>query len=198
MKPKTAIILVLFTQAYFTPSCRAVDLEQGTFSIGGTSNLLFFQEDWSDVNKSYDLNFNTEAGYFFLKNLEFGIDSWIAFNILSDWNKSFSLTPFINYHFSLSKKKNIYLRLGAAYSYSESEVDTFASKIHSNGIICKLGDVYFFTDKIAIDFGIQAGRYWEKERWDAAVTDSGNGGYKNASNSIRNTLTALFKFKYYF
>ncbi len=199
MTQTTKTILTAAVLLLINFNVQAADIEQGTFSIGGTSNLLFRQDESSIYEKMKEVSFNVEAGYFFFKNWEFGIDSEIRFIKYEDSDDSqlYSLSPFISRYFSLNRTSNLYLRFGAKYGYAEYDYDFFNSDTYLTGIFGKLGYEYFLTDAIALDFGILAGRYWYNEKWEAPQTentDYDEGKYHNTTNR----LTTQFKLKFYF
>ncbi len=192
---------ILMTAVFFLINFNvyAADIEQGTFSIGGTSNLLFRQDESNKYEKIKETSFNVEAGYFMFKNWEFGIDSEINFAKFGDSDdyRRYSLSPFLSYYFSLNQTSNLYIRFGAKYGITEYDCDFFNSDVDSTGIFGKLGYEYFLTDAIALDFGILAGRYWEKEKWKVPLTDCSD-YFEEESTSTTNRLTSQLKLKLFF
>ena len=205
MKLRTISIIVLSILTLFISPCHAANLEPGTFSIGGTSSLIFSQTDDSIDDDRRQASFNAEAGYFWFKNWEIGIESQIGFGDSDDFDyHAYQLTPFVSYHFSLNQDSNIYFRLGAEYGYSKFDIDNTEVKGQSTGIVGKLGYEYFLTDNIALDLGVLAVRYWEEDEVEGIATyyidgyESYSEDFNEKTTSTRNTLTTQLKFKVYF
>ena len=138
------------------------DLNEGVRSLGASSTAGFSWSEYdtlnnSDTYRNYDLSL--EFGYFVFRNFETGTTLTLSYMDSSRKNvntTTFSLSPYIAYHFPLSQKANLYTAVGAGYGRT-SYSSTYLDKDHSNTthLFAELGCEYFFSDHIAVALGLK-------------------------------------------
>lgn len=194
MKAKT-ILLTLCLLILFNTNALAGDIDQGTISVGASSDLLFTHSDSSFGGKANALIFSPEMGYFFLKNWEIGAQLRIGFYDYEDGDsQDYDFWPFIGYHWVLNEKSNLYARVGGGWGFYKNNNDYgYESDGKRASLFGEVGYEFFLTENVAIDFSILGERYWSENnyKYDDDWPD-------DEDSSTRNNITSRLKFKLYF
>lgn len=182
-------VLILLGIIFWGTQAIAGDIEAGTFSVGASSDAAFY---WTDSDRYDDkqLTIDTELGYFIYKNwevgaalaLQFGDDSFGSY-------ESYSLLPYIGYHWSLNDKSNIYGRIGGGYGFGSTDFDdgsTVDTEIAT--FFAEAGYEYFFSKNVSLGFAVR-GSHSEIE-FEAD-------GY-NDDDDTREQVSTRLSFKLYF
>ncbi len=168
----------------------AGDIENGTFSMGASSNAVFYWTD-SDRYEDKQLSIEIEAGYFFYKNweagvalaLQFGDDSYASY-------ETYSLQPYIGYHWPLNAKSNIYGRIGGGYGFGSYDLDD-GPPLDTEIITfyAEAGYEYFFSKDISLGLALRGIRSEIEYESDEAFYND---------DETRDQLTTRLSFRLYF
>lgn len=197
MKKYKIVLMTLSLLLLFNLHALAGDIEQGTISVGASSNLSFFQLD-SENNDDTEstLSLSTEMGYFFAKNWEIGAGLNSHYKYVGD-NEYLSIifSPFIGYHWNLNETSNLYARVGAGIGTGQTSGDGWESDSDLTTLFGEVGYEFFLTKNIALDLSFKAERFWSEysfeddDEWYWDEEDTG---------STVNYITTQLKFKVYF
>jgi opacity protein-like surface antigen len=162
-----AMLLLLISPTTF---CFAGEIKKGTSSLGASSNAVFESVDDEDGQDSRLFNVSAEFGYFFIDNFEIGSALTLGYvegDETESW--SYSITPFIMYHFVFNEASNIYIGAGAGFGRCEIDhLDSDKDVLNFTEFFAEAGWEYFFTSNIALNLGLRA----EKEDIDSDFSDS--------------------------
>ncbi len=148
----TAIAATCF---FFTVDAHAFTIEKGTISLGGSSDMFLGKHDSDGAEDIDHFQASVEIGYLVMNNLEIGGAVGFGFSS-SDYSDSttYSLAPFVTYHFPFNENSNFYLTGRLGYFRSESDSDDLS--IESDGTTWSLGAgwEYFFNRYVAATIGL--------------------------------------------
>ena len=139
----------------FAVSVQAYEIQKGTISIGGSSNVLFMSRNYDKGDDSTTYYLFVDGGYFIRNNLELGAELLLESYDAGDYeSRSYSLSPFIMYHIPLDKQSNIIAGVGLGYSKYETDEDntTYGSK--GATMFGEFGWEYFFNPHVAMNISL--------------------------------------------
>ena len=136
----------------FAVSVQAYEIQKGTISIGGASNIFYKSRnfDKSGTSKTYSLFL--DGGYFIRNNLELGAELLLESYDAGDYeSRSYSLSPFIMYHIPLDEQSNIIAGGGLGYSKYETDEDNTTYESRGATMFGEVGWEYFFNPHVAMN-----------------------------------------------
>lgn len=143
----------------FTPNAYAKNLKQGTYSVGGESNIGFHKVEYESSNQdSTEIGLDTTFGYFFSDNVE--LLASLLYSMEEQSRLEISMMGIgggVTFHIPVEEKINYYLELmfglmNVDYDYDRSQSDY---DVDSNFISFGLGIEYFIKESISIGMGLE-------------------------------------------
>lgn len=211
---KTTVLILTFCMLIpFHATAFAGDIEQGTVSVEAASNLFFNYNEDDINNKGTSLSFAAQTGYFLAKNFEIGMG--LQIDLEDDGNADSqiqSVMCFIGYHYSLTKKSNLFARLGGGIGsgkarfddiiqygrgigdakiisfYNEDKIEADVETLSAYG---EIGYELLLTKNAAVDLSVTANRSWSDYILD-------NGSESTEIGMTRDNVRTQLKFKLYF
>jgi hypothetical protein len=146
----------------------AGDIEKGTVSLGASSNLGIATTDVDD-ERSNSFSLSTAVGYFVFRNLELGVGLSYRYGTGEDdyTHSSYMVIPYLTYYITLSEQSSFYLSAGYGFGMSRSDHEDYSWKSETTVYFGDLGWQYYFTDNVALNFGVRADRYHENDNGDS-------------------------------
>jgi long-subunit fatty acid transport protein len=170
----------------------AGDIEAGTFSVGASSNAAFYMADYDDGHYN-ELSVDMEIGYFIFKNWEIGANLGLTFGEDNDSSfQSYSLLPYLGYHWALNDKSNIYGRIGGGYGLSYNDFDDGGNHEHKiSSLFAEVGYQYFLSKNISLGLGVRGVQSEQESEPDGPYGE-------NSEDTTTETLSTRLKFNLYF
>lgn len=145
-------------------------VDKGRTVMGG--NISVFNILERENSNSWAAKIDLEYGYFLTKGLLVGVKSNIAFE--RDY-KSYTLRPYVQYLYPVSKRLLLHAKAEAGFSYSPNNVKSLALR---GGV----GATYFLSKHIAIDFdALNFTKTW----YNSNLTPNLNASYFNPQMKLR-------------
>jgi opacity protein-like surface antigen len=156
-----------------TSQSSALPIKQGTIAIDGSSDAFNESRRFDKGNDSDEYGFSINGSYFIIENIEIGSGlSYDYYKSKTQKITSWTLSPFIQYHFSINEKSNIYGGGGVLLTNQEIKEDPKPRRSSdSSGIKIKAGWEYFFNSSVALDISFS----YRLVQWDLS-------GYSSSSD----------------
>ena len=173
MKKNIISLVIVFCSVILLKGIVIADnIDKGTRTLGGASNIYFSTSDYDDdnVDSTSTLNLSMSGGYFVAKNfeLELGIGFMRQETDNLDVN-SYSLSPMITYHFPSNERINFIAGIGVRWEKNENDYNSHSLDIDSFGFGMKVGFELFLNANAAITLEAS---YWDIEwNYDHDQTD---------------------------
>ncbi len=135
----------------------AFEIDKGTISIGGSSDILFKGRTFNESDDSKTFSFYIDGGYFILKNLELGSELSLYYRDSdSEEVKRYMIGPVITSHLPFNDNSNFTLGAGLGYVNSETDEDSGTSYGYEGiSIFASLGWEYFFNQNVALNINLK-------------------------------------------
>lgn len=157
MKRFLIMMFLLTIGTYFSPPRVIADIiPKGTLSLGGSSNIFFRSTNLDHGNDSDTYSLSINCGYFIFDSFEFGTALLLSHvDRKSRETNTYSIEPYISYHFPVDLRQNFYISPGIGLLKSETE-ELGPRSYSSEGFkfFTELGWEYFLNPHLAMNVGL--------------------------------------------
>ena len=145
------VVYVICVLCISTISAKAEIIPQGTWTLGGSSNISYVMRDFDEADSRNIFDIDLNGSYFILPNMDIGLGIGYRTDKIGDRDsQSVYLTPNINYFIPINSSNLFYLGIGYRWyevTYDGELEETGRSQVNqtSSGPGVKIGFNIFLT-----------------------------------------------------
>lgn len=151
--------MLILGAACFLSAAGFAQTEKGKILVGGDASFASSKHSESDL-KITTLNFNPNAGYFFMDNLAGGLRLQLGsettkFGDFKNKSNAVAVAPFVRYYFvPLSEKIKLFGDASYSFGSQKEEAEGEEEKTKYSGFTIAAGPAFFLTENTALELNV--------------------------------------------